>query len=241
MATFHFEIKSGRNGYENSRYVARKGFYAQRDDLVATGHGNLPAWAEGEPANLWKAAEKYERKNGAVYREAIISLPIELNMEQNKALVRDLVAKLAPGKPHQHAIHVSKSSIEGEISPHLHLMTTDRVDDGIDRPVERFFARYNSAEPEKGGRKKLSGGRNRMEIRDDLIATRKLVADTINHHLAINGHEARVDHRTLKARGIRRKAERYLGPAKIRNMSDTEKATYVTVRRAQSKAQDGHA
>lgn len=230
MATFHFEIKSGRNGYEHSHYVARKGFYAKRGDLVATGHGNLPAWAEGEPANLWKAAEKYERKNGAVYREAIIALPAELSMEQNHALVEDLIAKLAPGKPHQHAIHASKSAIQGENSPHLHLMTTDRVDDGIDRPAERFFARFNSAEPEKGGRKKLSGGRNRMEIRDDLIATRKLVAETINHHLAINGHEARVDHRTLKARGIRRRAERYLGPAKIRGMSDQEKVSYVELR-----------
>lgn len=231
MASFRFEIKSGRNGYEHSHYVARKGFHAKRDDLVATGHGNLPPWAEGDPANVWKAAEKYERKNGAVYREAIIALPIELSMEQNHALVNDLVAKLAPGKPHQHAIHASKSSLEGNIIPHLHLMTSDRVDDGIERPAERFFARYNSAEPEKGGRKKHSGGRNRMEIRDELIATRKLVADTINHHLAINGQEARVDHRTLKARGIRRKAERYLGPAKIREMTATEKANYVSARR----------
>lgn len=231
MASFHFQIKSGRNGYEHSHYVARKGFYAKRGDLVATGHGNLPAWAEGKPSNLWKAAEKYERKNGAVYREAIIALPAELSMEQNQALVEDLVAKLALGKPHQHAIHAPKSSIEGEIIPHLHLMRSDRVDDGIDRPAERFFARYNGAEPEKGGRRKLSGGRNRMEIRDDLIATRKVVADTINHHLAINGHEARVDHRTLKARGIRRKAERYLGPAKIREMTSTEKANYASARR----------
>ena len=233
MASFHFEIKSGRNGYEHSHYVARKGFHAKRDDLVATGHGNLPAWANGEPANLWKAAEKFERKNGAVYREAIIALPTELSMEQNEALVEDLVAKLAPGKPYQHAIHAPKSSIQGEVIPHLHLMRSDRVDDGIDRPAERFFARYNSAEPEKGGRRKQSGGRNRMEIRDDLIATRKMVADTINHHLAINGQEVRVDHRTLKARGIRRKAERYLGPARIRGMSDQEKASYVAARRKQ--------
>ena len=62
------------------------------------------------------------------------------------------------------------------------------------------------------------------------IAARKLVADTINHHLAINGHDARVDHLTLKAQGIQRKAERHLGPARISGMSAGEKAEYVAVR-----------
>ena len=230
MASFHFEIKSGRNGCDHSHYVARKGFHQKRRDLVATGHRNLPAWAQDDPANLWKAGEKYERKNGAVYREAIIALPRELSDEQNQALVEDLVTKLAPGKPSQFAMHAPKSSLQGVVIPHLHLMTSDRVDDGIERPSERFFARYNPTHPERGGRKKSSGGRNRMEMRDDLIATRKLVAETINHHLAINGHKLRVDHRTLKERGISRKAERHLGPAKIRRMTPEERAAYSAAR-----------
>lgn len=231
MASFHFEIKSGRNAYEHSRYVARKGFHRKREDLIAAGHGNLPAWAQDDPGQVWKAAEKFERKNGAVYRESIIALPKELSIDQTQALVTDLVGRLAPGKPHQFAIHAPTSSLEGELIPHLHLMTSDRVDDGIERPAERFFSRHNPANPERGGRKKSSGGRNRMEIRDDLIATRKIVADTINHHLDINGHETRVDHRTLKERGIRKKAEKYLGPAKIKGMSPTERAAYVAARK----------
>lgn len=230
MASFHFEIKSGRNGYDHSHYVARKGFHRKRDDLIATGHGNLPAWAKDDPAQLWKAAEKFERKNGAVYRESIIALPKELSFNQTQALVADLIARLAPGKPHQFAIHAPKSSLDGELIPHLHLMVSDRVDDGIERPAERFFSRHNPANPERGGRRKSSGGRNRMEIRDDLIVTRKTVADTINHHLAINGHETQVNHRTLKERGIDRKAEKYLGPAKIKNMSPAERAAHVAAR-----------
>lgn len=232
MASFHFEIKSARNGYDHSHYIARKGFHSSREDLVASGHGNLPAWAEDDPANLWKAAEKYERKNGAVYREATISLPNELSMDQNVALVADLVAKLAPGKPHQYAIHAPESSIAGEANPHLHLMSSDRVDDGIERPADSFFKRPNAKDPALGGRRKSSGGLNRLEMRDALISTRKLVADTINHHLAVCGHAARVDHRTLKARGASRKAERYLGPARIREMSAKEKAGYLLARSA---------
>ena len=231
MASFHFQIKSGRNGYDHSHYVERRGFHRKRGDLVAAGHGNLPSWTEGDPAQLWKAAEKYERKNGAVYRESIIALPKELTLEQTRALVSDLVKKLTPGKPHQFAIHAPKSSLEGEVIPHLHLMTSDRADDGIERTAERFFKRYNAKHPEKGGRKKTSGGRNRLEIRNDLIQLRKTVADTINQHLAINGHDERVDHRSLPEQGVRKKAERYLGPAKIKEMTDREKAAYIAARK----------
>ncbi|GAB3046688.1 MobA/MobL family protein [Stenotrophomonas tumulicola] len=231
MTSFHFEIKSGRNAYEHSHYVARKGFHRKREDLIAAGHGNLPSWAKNDPGQLWKAAERFERKNGAIYRESITALPKELSMEQTLALASDLIRLLTPGKPHQFAIHAPKSSLDGELIPHLHLMTSDRVNDGIERPAERFFSRHNPANPKMGGRKKSSGGRNSMEMRDDLIATRRTVAETINHHLAINGYEIRVDHRSLKERGIRKKAERYLGPAKIKGMSPTERAAYVAARK----------
>lgn len=230
MATYHCEIKSGRNASEHAGYVARKGFHGKRQDLIASGHGNLPPWAEGDPRVLWKAAEKFERKNGAAYREVVVALPGELDIQQNMALVHDLVSKLAPGKPHQFAVHAPDSSLEGEPNPHVHLMKSDRVDDGIDRPPEQSFSRYNPKHPEKGGRRKASGGRNRMEIRDDVIATRKLVAETINHHLAINGHAARVDHRTLKEQGAQRSAERHLGQARIRGMSVRDRDEYVGVR-----------
>lgn len=230
MATYHFEIKSGRNASDHADYVARQGFRRMREDLVESGHGNLPVWAKNDPKVLWKVAEKFERKNGAVYREAIIALPGELTTEQNKVLVSDLVSKLCPGKSFQFAIHAPTSSLEGESNPHVHLMTSDRMHDDIERPAEQFFSRYNSKQPEKGGCRKASGGRDRKQLREDLIVTRKVVADTINHHLAANGHEARVDHRTLKEQGVRRKPERHLGPARVRGMSAQEKAEYVAVR-----------
>jgi hypothetical protein len=220
MASFHFEIKSGRSADDHADYIVRQGFHSKREDLVASGHGNLPEWANESPKTLWKAA----------YREAIIALPTELTIEQNNALVDDLLSMLALGKPFQFAIHAPSSSLESESNPHVHLMTSDRMDDGIERSAERFFSRYNAKQPEKGGCKKSSGGRNRMQIRDDVIATRRLVADTINHHLAISGHDARVDHRTLKAQGIEREAERHLGPARIRGMSAQKKAEYLAVR-----------
>ncbi|GAA0250907.1 MobA/MobL family protein [Rhodanobacter caeni] len=230
MATYHCEMKTGRNASEHADYVARRGFHGKRGDLIASGHGNLPSWTGGDPNVLWKAAEKYERKNGAVYHEVVIALPGELDFEQNMALVEDLVSKLAPGRPHQFAVHAPNSSLEGEPNPHVHLMKSNRMDDGIDRPAEQFFSRYNPSQPEKGGRKKASGGRNRMELRDDVIATRKVVAETINHHLAINGHDTRVDHRTLRDQGVERDAECHLGQARIRGMSARDRDEYIGMR-----------
>jgi len=233
MTSFHFEIKSGRKGAadDHADYITRRGYHSKRDDLVETDYGNLPAWSAGNPKQFWKAADRNERKNGAAYREAIIALPSELTATQNRALIDDLVAKIAAGKPYQFAIHVPSSSIDGSPNPHAHLMTSDRVDDGIDRPAETFFSRHNSKRPATGGRRKASGGRNRMELRNDVIALRRTIADTINHHLELNGHDARVDHRTLREQAIPREAERHLGPARIRRMSPSEKAEYVSMRR----------
>lgn len=235
MTTFHFKLKSGRNGIDHASYIARQGFHGNRDDLIVAGHGNLPAWAKDDPKIFWRAAERGERKNGAVYREAVIALPNELTPAQNEALVEDLLAKIAPGKPYQFAIHAPTSSLEGELNPHLHVMTSDRVDDGIERGADKFFSRYNTTRPEAGGRRKASGGRNSLQLRDDVIARRKLVADTINAHLAKNGHKARVDHRTLKEQGIERSPERRISAFRIEKMSSRERAEYVAARKAASR------
>ena len=232
MASFHFEIKSGRKGAaaEHAAYIARRGHHDRRDDLVFSEHGNLPAWADNDPARLWKAADKYERSNGSAYREMIIALPSELNPQQQRPLIDHLVSELAGPKAYQYASHAPTSSLEGEINSHLHLMISDRMPDGVERPAERMFSRYNATNPSKGGCRKDSGGRTRMQVRDELIARRKLVADIQNEHLAMHGHIARVDHRTLQAQGAERKAERHLGQAKVRVMSTAERAEYVASR-----------
>lgn len=232
MATFHFEIKSGRKGTagDHANYIARKGFYGRREDLIHAEHGNLPAWAAGDPNTFWRAADKHERKNGAVYRESIIALPSEFAVDQNVTLTSALIQQLAQGKPYQAAVHAPTSSLEGAANPHVHVMVCDRVDDGIDRPPERFFSRYNRSNPTDGGRKKVSGGRNRMELRNELVATRKKVAETINRHLELNGHSARIDHRTLREQGVERRPERHLGPTRIGGMSSKEKTQYVELR-----------
>lgn len=232
MASFHHRIKSGKKGTakEHSTYIDRRGRFSSRGDLLHTGYGNMPHWARGNPTLFWRMADTHERANGAAYREHEIALPNELTIEQLIALAERLVRELVGNKPYQYAIHAREGNLGGIPNPHLHLMYSDRIPDGVDRPAERVFSRFNPARPENGGWRKDSGGKNRMELRNQVIATRKTIADLQNQALAEHGHEARVDHRSLREQGRQRRPERHLGQARVRGMSPDERATFAAHR-----------
>ncbi|KGV14775.1 MobA/MobL family protein [Burkholderia pseudomallei] len=233
MASFHHTVKSGKKGSasDHGAYITRTGKYSTREeDLIASGHGNMPSWAQEDASAFWKAGDKYERVNGAVYREHEIALPDELTRDQQKELVNQLVSELVGNKPFQYAIHAPNAALGSGTNTHVHLMYSDREDDGIERSPEQTFRRYNSKHPERGGCKKGSGGKNRMELRDELIATRKKCADLQNVVLEKYGHTVRVDHRTLKDQGIDRSPERHLGQARIRAMSKEDREQYSAQR-----------
>jgi hypothetical protein len=233
MASYHFEIKSGRKGCaaDQSNYIARMGKYRGRDDLVEQGSGNMPNWA-ATARTLWATADKYERANGAAYREYVIPLPSELLPEQQHELVVALTVEFAGRKPFQYAVHAPVSSLAGELNPHLHLMVTDRIPDGIDRNPELVFRRYNGKKPELGGWKKDSGGRTPIALRDELIAKRKRCAELENEALARHGHTERVDHRTLSEQGAKRIPEKRIEVSRIKNMSEQDKKDHVASRDA---------
>lgn len=202
MATFHFSVKRGKKGTakEHANYITRQGSHAKRGDLVATGHGNLPTWAKNSPTVFWAASDEYERNNGSSYRELEIALPGELNQPEQQELVQDIVQKMVGSKPFQYAIHAPIAALDGEATnTHVHVMLSDRADDGLERPAEQTFKRYNAKNPERGGRRKDSGGKSKLALRDDLVETRRLCAELQNAALETAGHDARVDHRSLKA------------------------------------------
>lgn len=238
MASFHFTIKSGKKGTaaNHAAYITRQGKHSKREDLLSAGYGNMPAWAQGNPADFWKGADKHERANGAVYRELEIALPSELTREQNQTLASKIIEVMVGNKPYQAALHAPRSALEGVTNTHMHLMFSDRMPDGIERSSEQMFSRFNAKRPECGGCKKDSGGKNRLALRDELIQKRKTCADLQNAALKMAGHTARVDHRTLKEQGIDRKPETHLGPARINQMSDEDKMMYVANREAQLRS-----
>lgn len=236
MASFHYRIISGRKGTaaQHVAYITRTGKYRHHEDLLWTGLGNLPAWAANDPMPFWRASDESERSNGAAYREHRVALPNELtSLEQQRELVDALVLRLAGSKPFQYAVHAPNAALGEARNTHLHLVQSDRLPDGIERGPEQTFKRYNPKDPGKGGCRKDSGGRSRMQLRDTVIANRKAVADLQNAILAKYGYEARVDHRTLKAQGKMKKAERHLGPTRIRAMEPAERELYREARKGE--------
>jgi hypothetical protein len=179
-----------------------------REDLVASG-GNLPEWAHGNHATFWNAAEKHERANGRFCEDWIVSLPRELTHEQNKVLAKEFIdSTMSTRYPHTWAMHDLTAS-DGKPQPHIHLMFSSRVMDGIDRTSEQFFRRYNAAHPEQGGAQKDPW----LSDRHHVTVARQMFSDVANTHLEQAGVEERLDPRSLGSRGLPdEKTEVHLGP-----------------------------
>lgn len=232
MASFHHSIKSGKKGsaQRHAKYIERQGSHSARADLIHSSYGNMPDWAASNPNAFWYMADQHERANGAAYREHEIALPNELTVNQLIELAERLVRNLVGNKPYHYAIHAPEGKLGGIQNPHIHLMYSDRIPDGIERAPDRTFARYNPIQPDAGGRRKDSGGKNPIDLRQEVTAARKVAADTQNQILAEYGHQVRVDHRSLRDQGVQRRAERHLGQRFVESMADAERAQYAQCR-----------
>lgn len=217
MASYHLTAKIGKKGKAaaHAAYIAREGKYSGRDryeDLEATASGNMPEWAAHNAAHFWTAADEHERSNGSVYREIEIALPRELTPGQRLELVQAFIEQeLGDKHAYQFAIHTPKAALEKDDQPHAHIMYSERIRDGIARDPEHYFKRYNAKNAEQGGAKKFSGGKNKNELKAELLELRERWAAMQNQHLEKHGHESRVDHRSLKAQGLDREPEKHFG------------------------------
>ena len=200
MAIMHLSVKNGAKGKgaAHAQYIERVGKYAQREDKILSESGNMPVWAQQIPREFWKAADQHERANGRSYRELEISLPRELTPEQQIELVREFTKNVL-GESHAYtwSIHEPKAR-DGELNTHVHLMFSERKNDGIERDQSQYFKRYNRANPELGG-----AGKDRyFTSRYFVNAVREEWAQTVNERMHELGIDARIDHRSYKELGI---------------------------------------
>lgn len=212
MAIYHLHAKTGsrKNGQSaaaKSDYIQRQGKYALgRDEVLASGTGHMPAWA-ADPRAYWQAADLHERANGRLYKEIEFALPVELTLEQQRALVDEFAEHItgAESLPYSYAIHAGRGT-----NPHCHLMVSERVNDGHDRTPELWFKRVatgkNKSAEDGGARKSAS-----LKPRDWLEQTREAWADHANRALDRAGIAARVDHRSLTNQGIERVPQIHVG------------------------------
>ena len=199
------KVRTGAKGRAKKHYLyIAKDEYYEKDlkEVVYSVSGNLPNWATGDPKLFFETADNYERANGTAYREHILSLPRELNHQQRVELVSDWLEQEIGEKYAYHAVIHNKTALDGGEQPHLHLMFSERLQDGIDRPAEQFFKRYNSKTPSKGGCKKDNTGLKTAERKQLLKQTRERAETMINKHLVKNGYNPSVDMRNWVQRGL---------------------------------------
>jgi hypothetical protein len=224
MAILNFRInhrteRSRQAARRVTQYLMREGPYApqevgyvlrtttdtvERGDLVEKSQGNLPAWAQGDAGTFFAQAAAYERggskRPGRWATTWQIALPKELTrVEQwnmGKAFVETHLAQ------HAYLCVMHDPVKDGEHQPHLHVLFSERMDDGRTRDAVTYFRR-----PEVGGCAKDRW----FSQRGAPYALRTAWADWTNYTLERLGHPARVHPRSLYARDIDRKPEPKVG------------------------------
>ncbi len=162
---------------------------------------DAPDWI-ADRGRLWNAIEKAEKRSDSqLAREFIIALPVELNEEQQVEAVRSWcqVEVVDKGFVADFALHKSK---DGN-NPHAHILTTLRP---VDPDAETGFGKKPDTSGKFNGRGDVGRG-----AKTDLEAWRDSWEKHCNDALEDAGEAARVDHRSLEARGIDRAPEPKIG------------------------------
>lgn len=209
MAIYRFEAKviarsHGRSATASAAYRAGESIDDERTGAVfdyTRKRGVLfseilvppdtPDWMQ-DRAQLWNAVERVEkRKDAQLARDLLLSLPHELTHEQRRDLVHEFVLTefVSQGMIADVAIHAPDRQAD-ERNHHAHILLTMRelIADGFGKKVREWNAT------------------------EQLEAWRAHWANAVNDHLERNGHDARVDHRSLADQGIDREPEPKQGP-----------------------------
>jgi len=212
MAIYHLSVTKGsrlkgQSAKAKSDYIQRRGKYASGtdDEVLHVASGHMPAWAEADSGVYWDAADLHERKNGVLFREVEFALPVELSLDEQRRLAGSFAEYLTEAErlPYTLAIHAGN----GE-NPHCHLMISERMNDDVPRPVERWFKRHNGKDIENWGAKKSRSVRTKTW----LLSVREAWATFANQALEWAGFDERIDHRTLDDQGVDRLPGVHLGP-----------------------------
>jgi ATP-dependent exoDNAse (exonuclease V) alpha subunit len=159
-------------------------------DTKVLAPAGAPEWALN-PEQLWNTVEKGEkRKDAQLAREFILALPKELTADAQFRLATEWAEKelVRCGMVVEVSLHHDKR----DKNPHAHLLCTMRKLD-----ADRFSSKKATEWNDKGL----------------LLKQRESWADSVNKALEEAGRPERVDHRSLKDRGIDREPEPKIGVA----------------------------
>ena len=183
----HLDVKTGTRTTGQSAaakydYISRDGRYARacQDEVVHLESGCMPAFASSDARVYWAAADSHERSNGRLFRSLTAALPNSLDPAGRLDLARSFAAHVTAGQlPYTLALHAGLSKEPGVASnPHLHLVFSERMNDGVERATEQWFRRAAPAgrDPASGGARKSE----RTKPREWLVETRQAWAAEMN-------------------------------------------------------------
>ncbi|EDX82378.1 MobA/MobL family [Synechococcus sp. PCC 7335] len=175
------QVKDERTGKEHD-YTGKSDIY---DNEILKPKNAPERYADREA--LWNEVEQREkRKDSQLCNEVMVALPAELTHEQKQQLIREYVQSefVEQGMIADIGYHDFDSH-----NPHAHIMLTMR-----------------SVDEDGFGKKKREWNR-----RDAVKDYREHWAEYANRALERAGHEARIDHRSLKEQGIEREPQIHLG------------------------------
>ncbi len=184
----------------------------------------IPAWLrtaiEGKSVAaaseaLWNAVEAFEtRADAQLARELIIALPEELTRAENIALVREFVRDnlTSKGMVADWVYH------DKDGNPHIHLMMALRplTEEGFGRKKVPVLG--EDGEPLRVVTPDRPNGKIVYKLwagdKETMKAWKIGWAETANRHLAIAGHDIRLDGRSYAEQGLDGIAQKHLGPEK---------------------------
>lgn len=199
MAIYHFNgtvvsRSQGRSAIASAAYRSGEKLYdekqerfmnySRKQDVVFKEillPADAPVWM-ADREKLWNAVERSEtRKDAQLAREFNFALPKEFSKEQNISVAKEFVQNefVARGMIADLCIHAGRSK-NGQEQPHAHVMLTLR-----------------EVGPNGFGLKNRT-----WNAKENLMHWRESWAEHLNHYLALNGIDKRVDHRSLANCGI---------------------------------------
>ncbi|MGO7136439.1 Ti-type conjugative transfer relaxase TraA [Rhizobium leguminosarum] len=183
-----------------------------------------PAWLRtaidgrsvaGASEALWNAVDAFEKRADAqLARELIIALPEELTRTENIALVREFVCDNLTSK----GMIADWVYHDKDGNPHIHLMTTLRplTEEGFGR--KKVAVTGEDGKPLRVVTPDRANGKIVYKLwagdKETMKAWKIAWAETANRHLALAGHEIRLDGRSYAEQGLDGIAQKHLGPEK---------------------------
>jgi hypothetical protein len=216
-AKLDYIFREGRSKNAGARkdYIDRpdNDMYGQ-SEVVYSVSENMPGWAKKNPGNFWSATDKFEFKNGVLYREIEFALPVEMKPVDRHKLALTFaqeVAEVEGGRlPFSLAVHRGK-----EHNPHCHVIFSERINDGIERSPSMFFKRTarGNKKPSSGGARKAQIGSKNADKYKWLKGVRELweeMHNTFVNMLQIDADP--IDCRSYKDQQIELMPQIHLGP-----------------------------